>query len=213
MGTSDNSMVEQISKKMGMTMQISISKTTGKSMVEDEANGITVLFSKEHLCEEENLYEIWKEEVEAVFESHGLSCKLKWNEGKMTVNVTERTRDPEMISKGARALFFLACGLSTQWVELILSGSIYNDIIRLEKPDGVSEEDFSRKYDYFIAKFDDEFGLADKWSCYVGFHDSHVIVLADSFKATWGVRHLVRKCLLGNVPFNNEHSDVLFPDI
>ena len=54
MGTSDNSMVEQISKKMGTTMQISISKTMGKSMVEqkveDEANGITVLFSKEHLC-------------------------------------------------------------------------------------------------------------------------------------------------------------------
>ncbi|KAK9927980.1 hypothetical protein M0R45_025138 [Rubus argutus] len=163
--------------------------------------------------EEENLYEIWEEEVEAVFESHGLSCKLKWNEGKMIVNVTERTRDPEMISKGARALFFLASGLSTQWVKPILSGSIYCDVIGFEKPDGVSEEDFSRKYEHFMVKFGDEFGLADKWSCYVVFYDSQVIVLADSFKATWGVRHLVRKCLLGNVPFDNEHYDVLFPDI
>ncbi|KAK9927981.1 hypothetical protein M0R45_025139 [Rubus argutus] len=181
--------------------------------MEDEDDGITVLFSKEQLCKEENLYEIWKEEVEAVFESHGLSCKLKWNEGEMIVNVTERTRDPEMIFKGARALFFLAGGLSTQWVEPILSGSIYNDVIAIGKPDGVSEEEFSRKYEYFMAKFGDEYGLADKWSCYVGFHDSHVLVLADSFKATWGVRHLVRKCLFGNVPFDKEHSDVLFPDI
>ncbi|KAK9914693.1 hypothetical protein M0R45_038455 [Rubus argutus] len=189
---------------MGRSMQISED--------EDEYCGITVSFLKEDLCKEENLYEIWKEAVEAVFESHGLSCKLRWNEGNMSVNVTQRTPDPDIIFKGARALFVLTCGLSTQWVEPMLSGSIYSDVIGIRKPDGVSEKDFSRKYDNFIAKFENEFGLADKWSCCVLFHESHVVVLADSLKATRGVRQLVQRCLLGNIPFDRDHSHVLFLD-
>ncbi|XP_061991192.1 uncharacterized protein LOC133709459 [Rosa rugosa] len=42
-------------------------------------------------AEEENLNEVWKKEVETVFESHGLSCELNWDECKMTVTATERT--------------------------------------------------------------------------------------------------------------------------
>ncbi|XP_024196406.1 protein arginine N-methyltransferase 1-like [Rosa chinensis] len=44
-----------------------------------------------NLTEEENLNDVWKKEVETVFVSHGLSCKLNWDECKMTATATERT--------------------------------------------------------------------------------------------------------------------------
>lgn len=59
----------------------------------------------------------------------GLSCELKWDKGEMTVSTTRRTDnrlDNDIVCRGGRALYVLACGLSTQWVYSlhILSHSI-----------------------------------------------------------------------------------------
>ena len=67
-------------------------------------------------AEEENLKEVWEKEVEAVFEAKGLSCELNWDKGEMTVSATRRTDnrlDDDIVCRGGRALYVLACGLST----------------------------------------------------------------------------------------------------
>ncbi|KAK9929346.1 hypothetical protein M0R45_026448 [Rubus argutus] len=118
-------------------------------------------------AEDENLSEVWKTDVEDVFASHGLSCTLKWNEGVMTMAETENTCDGLVVDKGVHALVAITCGLSAEWVETIVSDTVASDIFILRTPVGMSEEEFSRKYDEFIHKFEDEFVLSRELFCQV----------------------------------------------
>ncbi|PRQ60699.1 hypothetical protein RchiOBHm_Chr1g0384141 [Rosa chinensis] len=173
---------------------------------------MTLLFKKQGLCKEENLNQVWKKEVETVFESHGLSCELNWDECKMTVSATERTQDRRIIYRGARALCVLACGLGTEWVEPIVSGSVHSDVMKITIPDGMTEDDFSSKYHDFIFKFEDKFGLPRKLSCFVLYQEAAVVVLSDKAGSTSIVRNLVTSCLLGDDPFDEDHFHELFLD-
>ncbi|XP_062000521.1 uncharacterized protein LOC133717796 [Rosa rugosa] len=175
----------------------------------------TVLFKKQGLCKEENLNEVWKKEVETVFESHGLSCELYWDECKMTVTATERTEGgllQDGFDRGFNALFVLACGLGTEWVEPIVSGSVYSDVMYIIIPDGMSQDDFSSKYNDFIYKFEDKFGLPRKLSCFVLYQEAAVVVLSDKAGSTSTVRNLVYSCLNGDNPFDEDHFHELFLD-
>ena len=85
-------------------------------------------------AEEENLKEVWKTEVEAVVEAKGLSCELNWDKGEMTVSATRRTDnrlDDDIVCRGGRALYVLACGLSTQWVLTSHPFSFYSYLNRV----------------------------------------------------------------------------------
>ncbi|XP_024175892.1 uncharacterized protein LOC112181739 [Rosa chinensis] len=175
----------------------------------------TVLFKKQDLCKEENLNQVWKKEVETVFESHGLSCKLNWDEGKMTVSATKRTQRTlfhDIFDRGFNALSVLACGLGTEWVEPIVSGCIYSDVMYIRIPDGMSEDDFSSKYHDFIDKFEHKFGLPRKLSCFVLYQEAAVVVLSDKAGSTSTVRNLVYSCLIGDDPFDEDHFHELFLD-
>ncbi|XP_062001746.1 uncharacterized protein LOC133718882 [Rosa rugosa] len=175
----------------------------------------TVLFKKQGLCKEENLNQVWKKEVETVFESHGLSCELNWDECKMTVTATERTEGgllQDGFDRGFNALFVLACGLGTEWVEPIVSGSVYSDVMYIRIPYGMSQDDFSSKYQDFIYKFEHKFGLPRKLSCFVLYLEASVVVLSDKAGSTSTVRNLVLSCLNDDDPFDEDHFHELFLD-
>lgn len=99
----------------------------------------TIPFSKEDLCKDENLSEVWKTDVEDVFASHGLSCTLKWNEGAMTMAETENTCYGQVVDNCFHALLTITCGLRAEWVEPIVSGTVAADAFRLWAPVGLSE--------------------------------------------------------------------------
>ncbi|KAM5566395.1 hypothetical protein ABKV19_014864 [Rosa sericea] len=159
-----------------------------------------VVFSKDNVSKDLN--KVWKEEVESVFASHGLTCRLNKDECKMILE-TGNTEDEDIIKRARRALCVLACGLSTQWVKPILLGQIYCDAIKIEKPDEMSEEEFSSNYDDFIDKFENLYELQRKWYCIVLFFEECITVLATSFQATSAVGSLVRESLFGTIPFQD----------
>ncbi|KAK9927209.1 hypothetical protein M0R45_024405 [Rubus argutus] len=159
--------------------------------------------SDDSIQELEGLDESWYVEVEPAFEKHGLSCTLNEDICRMTVFETEYTGDPDMILKGRLALIVLAAGLTTEWVERILSGRVHCDVIRIPIPDGMFRQEFISKYDEFISKFDDIFELHKKWSCLVLYLETSVVVLANTFEDTSRVRCLVQESLLGNIPFED----------
>ncbi|XP_061992349.1 uncharacterized protein LOC133710324 isoform X1 [Rosa rugosa] len=123
-----------------------------------------LIFSKDHIYKDLN--KVWKEEVEPVFASHGLTCRM--NE-----------------------------------VKPILLQQIYCDVIKIEKPDGMSEEEFSSNYDDFIDKFENLYELQRQWYCFVIYFDECITVLATSFQATSAVKCLVQESLFGTIPFQD----------
>nr|XP_011470131.1 PREDICTED: uncharacterized protein LOC105353117 [Fragaria vesca subsp. vesca] len=131
----------------------------------------------------------------------------------MTVSTTRRTDnrlDNDIVCRGGRALYVLACGLSTQWVEPIFSGEIYSAVIKVRKPDGTTEVAFSSKYNDFIDKIETKFQLSQKLSCYILYHTAAVVVLSDKLESTCIVRNLVISCLNDDDPFDEDHFDELF---
>ncbi|KAK9928526.1 hypothetical protein M0R45_025658 [Rubus argutus] len=169
----------------------------------------TIPFSKEDLCKDENLSEVWKTDVEDVFASHGLSCTLKWNEGAMTMAETENTCYGQVVDNCFHALLTITCGLRAEWVEPIVSGTVAANAFRLWAPVGMK---FSRKYDEFIHKFEDEFVLATELFCQVLYKEKTVFVLADTWEATNVVGRLLDECLMRNEPFDDAHVRLLLDD-
>ncbi|XP_062027808.1 uncharacterized protein LOC133743793 [Rosa rugosa] len=166
----------------------------------------TVEFSKDDICKDLN--KVWKKEVESVFASYGLSCRMNEDECKMILE-TGNTEDEDIIKRARRVLGVLACGLSTQWVKPILLGQIYCNAIRIEKPDGMSEEEFSSYFDDFIEKFENLYELPRKWCCFVLYFEKCITVLATSFQATMAVRSLVQGSLFGDIPFQDSVEMVI----
>ncbi|KAM5566393.1 hypothetical protein ABKV19_014863 [Rosa sericea] len=159
-----------------------------------------LVFSKDHIYKDLN--KVWKEEVESVFASHGLTCRMNEDECEMILE-TGNIEDEYIIKRARNALGVLACGLSAQWVKPILLEQIYCDVIKIEKPDGMSEEEFSSNYDDFIDKFENLYELQRKWYCFVIYFDECITVLATSFQATSAVKSLVQEGLFGTIPFQD----------
>ncbi|XP_004306459.1 PREDICTED: uncharacterized protein LOC101298161 [Fragaria vesca subsp. vesca] len=175
---------------------------------------ITVVFEEEGLCKEEDMKHVWKKEVEAVFEAKGLSCELKWDEKQMTVSASKRTHlmDTTIVFRAGRALYVLACGLSTQWVEPIVSGEIYTAVIEVRPPEGTTEDAFSIKYREFRDKVERKFELSQKLSCFILYHSAAVVVLSDKERSPSIISNLVDCCLMGDDPFDEDHFHELFLD-
>ena len=74
------------------------------------------------------------------------------------------------------------------------------------------QEEFSRKYDEFIHKFEDEFVLATELSCQVLYKVKAVLVLANTWEATNVVRRLLDECLMGNEPFDDARVRLVLDD-
>ncbi|KAK9913455.1 hypothetical protein M0R45_037269 [Rubus argutus] len=142
----------------------------------------TLPFSKEDLCKDENLPEVWKTDVE------------------------------DVVDNCFHSLLAITCGLSAEWVEPIVSGTVASDAFRLWTPVGMSEEEFSRKYDEFIHKFEDEFALATELSCQVLYKVKAVLVQADTWEATNVVGRLLDECLMGNEPFDDARVRLMLDD-
>ncbi|KAL6192324.1 hypothetical protein ACLB2K_033415 [Fragaria x ananassa] len=84
-------------------------------------------------------------------------------------------------------------------VEPILLGQIYSESIVIEKPDEMSEEEFSSNFDDFMNKFDNEY-------------EKGITVVATSSQATSAVKSLVRDSFFGTIPFQDK-ADMLTRDI
>ncbi|XP_004297742.1 PREDICTED: uncharacterized protein LOC101291915 [Fragaria vesca subsp. vesca] len=158
-------------------------------------------FSKDYISKD--LTKVWKEQVEPVFAYHGLTCTMDEDECKMILE-TGNSDGGYIIERARRALGALACGLSAQWVKPILLGQIYCDMIEIEPPEGICEEQFLSNYDDFIDKFDNLYELQKKWYCYVLYFEKCITVVATSFQATCAIRSLVQDSLLGTIPIQDK---------
>ncbi|XP_004297734.1 PREDICTED: uncharacterized protein LOC101314078 [Fragaria vesca subsp. vesca] len=166
-------------------------------------------FSKDSISKD--LTKVWKEQVEPVFASHGLTCRMRERDCIMILE-TGDTEDEVLIERAVLALGVLTSGLTPEWVEPILLGQIYSESIVIEKPDEISEEEFSSNFDDFMNKFDNEYKLHNKWYCYVIYFEKGITVVATSSQATSAVKSLVRDSFFGTIPFQDK-ADMLTRDI